>query len=59
MKLTEGQMQKLIDCIDLRIMDLLITERTLMMSGDYDESHAIRVFREELETVKEILEETL
>ena len=59
MKLTEEQMQKLIDCIDLRIFDLLITERTFMMNGNYDESHAIKVFREELETVKAVLEETL
>ena len=59
MKLTEEQMQKLIDCIDVRIFDLLITEKTLMMNGSYDDSHAVRVFREELETVKKILEETL
>lgn len=57
MKLTEEQMQKLIDCIDVRLMDLLITERRLMMNGNYDDSRAIRLFREELETVKKILED--
>ena len=56
MKLTEEQVQMLIDCIDLRVMDLLVTERAFMVKGNYDESHTIRAFREELEEVKGILE---
>lgn len=56
MKLTEEQVQMLIDCIDLRVMDLLVTERTFMIKGNYDESHTVRVFREELEEIKGVLE---
>ena len=56
MKLTEEQVQMLIDCIDLRVMDLLVTEKAFMIKGNYDESHTIRAFREGLEEIKGVLE---
>lgn len=57
--MTREQTQTLVDCIDLRLMDLLLTERSLMMRDSYNESHAIMVLREELEEIKRVLEETL
>lgn len=57
--MTREQTQMLIDCIDLRVMDLLVTERSLMMRDSYNESHAIMILREELEEIKQVLEETL
>lgn len=57
--MTKEQTQMLVDCIDLRLMDLLLTERSLMTRDSYNESHAIMVLREELEEIKQVLEETL
>lgn len=57
--MTREQTQILVDCIDLRLMDLLLTERSLMMRDSYNESHAIMILREELEEIKQVLEETL
>lgn len=57
--MTREQTQTLVDCIDLRLMDLLLTERSLMVRDSYNESHVIMVLREELEEIKRVLEEAL
>lgn len=57
MTFTSEQALILLDCVDVRVTSLLLTERALIIVEEYEAARKVRILRDKVSDIKHMLEE--